>query len=138
MEDLIKRLKKIGVGMFFEKGASQADIEAFEKEQALRLPEDYRQWLMFTNGAEIFAPGCCLLGIDPGTWNLAKANTAAERTGYEMIDDLYIIGTQNYGDPVCFDRETFEIVQWDHEIRTPACAWDSFSEFLEDMIAGET
>lgn len=137
MKELIQKLQNSTSRMFFVSGVSAEALDLYEQTQGIRLPGDYRQWLMFSNGGELFAPGLVLLGIPAEKWNLATANTPESREEYELPEDLYIIGTQNYGDPICFDRETFEIVQWDHETVEASSAWDSFRDFLENLIEAE-
>ena len=138
MKELIQKLQNSTSRMFFVLGVSAEALDLYEQTQGIQLPEDYRQWLMFSNGGELFAPGLVLLGIPAEKWNLATANTPEFREEYGLPEDLYIIGTQNYGDPICFDRETFEIVQWDHENAEASCAWDSFRDFLENLIEMES
>lgn len=138
MKNVIHQLQTSACRMFFVPGVSAEELDRYEQTQGVRLPEDFRQWLMFSNGGELFAPGLVLLGIPAEKWNLATANTPESREEYELPEDLYIIGIQNYGDPICFDHETFEIVQWDHETLEASCAWDSFRDFLEDLIRAES
>ena len=135
MKEMIKKMNVCGARMVFRTGATAAEIERFEKNHAVRLPEDYRQLLMYSDGGELFAPGFSFYGVKEDTWNLAKENSAKNREPYDLPADLYIFGTQNYGDPVCFDLDTYEVVQWDHETQSGACAWDSLQDFLGDMIA---
>lgn len=137
MKELISKLQGIHKGMFLNPGVSEAELEQFEKDHAIRLSPDYRQWLQAFNGGELFAPGYNLCGIPSTEWNLVNANDPHSRRGYDLPADLYIIGVFSFGDPICMDTETFEIVQWDHELQNVASAWDSFRDFLADVIETE-
>lgn len=137
MNDLISKLQRIQTGMFLNPGISSEQLAQFEKEHAIRLAPDYRQFLMACNGGELFAPGYNICGIPPVKWNLLNANDPKDRRGYDLPAELYIIGAFSFGDPICMDTESFEIVQWDHELQEVTAAWDSFRDFLADVIDTE-
>ena len=43
--------------MILPEAATEEQIAAFEKEHAVELPKEYKEWLLCTDGVELFLPG---------------------------------------------------------------------------------
>ena len=84
----------------FSSPVSEEEIEAWEKENGVKIPELYKQWLRFT--------GDCI--IDGTTAEFYSPKNF--RTEY-VPEDLVIIGEQiGDGEVVCFSKETGDIVSF--------------------------
>ena len=84
----------------FSSPVSEEEIENWEKENGVRIPESYKQWLRFT--------GDCI--IDGTTAEFYSPKNF--RTEY-VPEDFVIIGEQiGDGEVVCFSKETGNIVSF--------------------------
>ena len=128
MQLLIQRFRQLP-SMRFLSPASEAEMDGWEENTSLSLPKEYRQWLRFSDGGELFIPGIQLYGVAHKP-TLDFCNSGERRTG--LPTDLTIIGTFGFGDLLCFLRDTETIVQWDHESWKEYMRWDTFYSFLFD------
>ncbi|MBP5595302.1 MAG: SMI1/KNR4 family protein [Pseudobutyrivibrio sp.] len=105
----------------FSSPVSEEEIENWEKENGVRIPESYKQWLRFT--------GDCI--IDGTTAEFYSPKNF--RTQY-VPDDLVIIGEQTGdGEGVCFSKETGEIVTFfEGEINFE---YGTFDEALKEILS---
>ena len=105
----------------FSSPVSEEEIEAWEKENGVKIPESYKQWLRFT--------GDCI--IDGTTAEFYSPKNF--RTEY-VPEDLVIIGEQTGdGEVVCFSKETGEIVTFfDGEINFE---YGTFDEALKEILS---
>lgn len=108
LKRIAERLKKQGKMGFFP-GATEEEISAFEKEQGLRLPATYREWLLFSDGGELFNPaGIQLYGVAHKPFIDISDD---DRPG----DDYVVIGRLAMGDPIVFKRSKEEVSIYNHE-----------------------
>ena len=64
LKEIINKINEKGKMNFFE-GTSEEKIFEFEKENNVKLPSKYREWLLFSDGGELFLPaGVQLYGIE--------------------------------------------------------------------------
>ena len=85
---------------YFSEPVSEEEIENWEKENGVIIPESYKQWLRFTGDCEI--DGTTAEFYSPKNF----------RTEF-VPDDLIIIGEQiGDGEVICFSKETGEIVTY--------------------------
>ena len=105
----------------FSNPVSEEEIENWEKENGVRIPETYKQWLRFT--------GDCI--IDGTTAEFYSPKSF--RTEY-VPEDLVIIGEQTGdGEVVCFSKETGEIVTFfEGEINFE---YGTFDEALKEILS---
>ena len=84
----------------FSNPVSEEEIENWEKENGVTIPESYKQWLRFTGDCEI--DGTTAEFYSPKNF----------RTEF-VPDDLIIIGEEvGDGEVVCFSKETGEIMSY--------------------------
>ena len=105
----------------FSSPVSEEEIENWEKENGVEIPETYKQWLRFT--------GDCI--IDGTTAEFYSPKNF--RTEY-VPEDLVIIGEQTGdGEVVCFSKETGEIVTFfEGEINFE---YGTFNEALKEILS---
>lgn len=128
MKDIIEKLVNYKNIMRFETGASEDLISNFEREKDIKFPEDYKEWLLFSNGGEIFVPGTEFYSIDELKTNIHT------RIDSSRPKSLLAIGKLNFGDPIFLDPSNSNIVQWDHETDEEFLRWDNFASFLKEQI----
>ena len=125
---IVDKLKEQGK-MDFLPETSEEKVTSFEKENSVKLPEKYKEWLLFSDGGELFLPaGIQLYGVEHKP--LIDV-TDDSRPSEEYV----VIGALASGDPILFkkDSETIAIYNQtagrieDDEI------YDDFVTFLNDL-----
>jgi hypothetical protein len=115
--------------MSFLSETTEEKINEFEKEKSVKLPAKYKEWLMFSDGGELFLPaGIQLYGIEHKP--LIDVNDNSRPS-----EDYIVIGTFATGDPILCkkDEETIsiynpEIGEIDNEL-----VYQDFIAFLIDL-----
>lgn len=133
---LYERLKVYGKKMLFFEPASQESINDFQTKQGIQLPKSYVELISCFDGGEIFIPGTTIFGINKreNERNIKEVNGKNARGCSKMPRTLMIIGKLNFGDWICMDLNSDEIVQWDHESDEEFCKWNSLEEWLKETI----
>lgn len=64
LKAIVDKLKEQGK-MNFLPETSEEKVTSFEKENSVKLPEKYKEWLLFSDGGELFLPaGIQLYGVE--------------------------------------------------------------------------
>ena len=135
MSDVFEILKTTNYPMDFQPGATVQDLAAFENQNAIRIPKEYKNWLMFSNGGEILVPGSQFYSIDNSDDDsLIFHNSDDYRHKFSLPSSLYIVGRTNFGDLLCLDIMSGEFVQWDHETDEEFLRWKSMYEYVNDEL----
>lgn len=88
-------------------GATEEMISNLETELDILLPNEYKDFLRYSNGANLFGEDIILFSIGYDT-NIDVA--------FELIDnELLVIGKYNFGDLICINLKTENIIQWSSE-----------------------
>jgi hypothetical protein len=108
LASLITKIKVITdsdeFAMSFHPPVSSNEIHSFEKNHNLTLPEQYKQFLLFTDG-------CCLLNTSVQFYGVAHKPII--KTDFEGVDKgYYVIGKFGFGDPICFTAGSDKIIQY--------------------------
>ena len=115
--------------MNFLEGAKKEDIKDFEKKHNIRLPEKYKEWLLFSDGGECFLPaGVQFYGVNHKPIIDIEDN--------DRPDDSYIvIGMLAPGDPIIFKKTEEKICIYNHEDNRIEDdeIYEDFFAFLNDM-----
>ena len=127
---------KVIVDEFKEQGkmnflvdTTEDKISEFEKEHSIRLPEKFKEWLLFSDGGELFLPaGIQLYGIEHKPVIDVNDNSRPSK-------DYIVIGALASGDPILFKKDSEKIAIYnqaagkieDDEI------YDDFIAFLKDL-----
>lgn len=115
--------------MAFLPETTEEKILAFEKDKGVTLPSKYKEWLLFSDGGELFLPaGVQLYGIENNP--LIDVNDNSRPS-----EDYVVIGTLASGDPILFKKDSEKIAIYnqgagkieDDEI------YDDYIAFLNDL-----
>lgn len=115
--------------MVFLDGATEEQIIQFEKNHSVKLPQKYKEWLLFSDGGECFLPaGVQLYGV-------AHKPVIDVNDEDRPSEEYVVIGALSTGDPILCEKEGEIISIFNHE------AWriesdetyDNFFELLNDL-----
>lgn len=135
MHPTLIRLKSLNAPMKFKKGADSISIQNYESKANIKLPSEYIDFLKFSNGGEIFVPGTRFFNINENDeFSLSNQNTKENRSIFSLNESLIVIGSLNFGDLICINLQTSEVIQWDHETDQEFLRWRNFFDFLDDEI----
>lgn len=128
LNSIIDLLNQQGKMAFLE-GTSEEQISQFEKENEVKLPEMYKEWLRFSDGGECFLPA----GVQfYGVAHKPQINVNED----DRPDDNYIvIGALASGDPVLCEKTGEKILIFDHETGSidDELVYDDFFALLNDL-----
>lgn len=128
LKTIVNRFKEQGKMSFLE-GATEEQITQFEKEHEISLPEKYKEWLMYSDGGELFLPaGVQLYGV--------THKPVIDVNENDRPDEHYIvIGALASGDPVLCEKSGEKISIYDHESGSidDELIYDDFYAFLNDL-----
>lgn len=128
LQKIIDQIKTQGKMNFLE-GASEDQIAQFEKENDVKLPEKYREWLSFSDGGEFFLPaGVQLYGV--------AHKPLIDASDDDRLDDSYIVvGALASGDPVLCQKDGEKFAVYDYETGEldDELIYEDFYAFLNDL-----
>ncbi len=128
LKAIVDKLKEQGK-MNFLPETSEEKVTSFGKENSVKLPEKYKEWLLFSDGGELFLPaGIQLYGVEHKP--LIDVNDNSRPS-----EDYVVIGALASGDPILFKKDSEKIAIYnqaagrieDDEI------YDNFVAFLNDL-----
>lgn len=115
--------------MAFRECATEEQISQFEKENEIKLPEKYKEWLRFSDGGECFLPaGVQFYGV--------AHKPLVDINEDDRPDDNYIvIGALASGDPVLCEKAGEKISVFDNETGCieDELVYDDFFALLNDL-----
>ena len=115
--------------MNFLKHTTEEKILTFEKMTGIVLPSAYKDWLLFSDGGELFLPaGIQLYGIESKPIIDVNDNSRPS-------DNYVVIGALASGDPILFKKNSEEIAiynQTDGKIEDDEI-YNNFIAFLSDL-----
>ena len=119
----------------FLDSVTEEQIAVFEKKNNIKLPEKYREWLLFSDGGELYLPsGIQLYGVvHKPIIDISDSNIPN--------NDYIVIGAFSWGDSIVFKKNTEEISIYNHlanKIEKDE-TYNNFDSFLQDLpnILGE-
>lgn len=124
MNEIINSISKLP-NMKFNVGASIEEIKKFENDTKIILPKDYKDWLVFSDGGELFIPGINLYGV-------SNRPFIRRGDGIEAPENYIVIGRTIYGNALCFKDGEEKIIEWEHESFEEFLVWDNFILFLAE------
>lgn len=128
LKQIVNKFKDQGK-MNFHEETTENKIREFEKEYSIKLPEKYREWLLFSDGGEFFLPaGIQLYGIEHKPTLDIDNNS---RPSKEYI----VIGALASGDPILCEKAGEKIAIYNQEAGKIEDdeIYDDFIAFLNDL-----
>ena len=106
--DIVTSIEEIGNVAYVE-GATEEQITAFETENGIHLPGQFREWLRFSDGGELFLPaGIQLYGV--------AHKPVIDVDDPDRPDENYIvIGALSFGDPIVCEKNGDKVAIYNHE-----------------------
>lgn len=102
LKAIIDKFKNQGKMNFLDV-TTKEKILAFEKEKGVALPSKYKEWLLFSDGGELFLPaGIQLYGVEHKP--LIDVNDNSRPS-----EDYVVIGALASGDPILFKKDSEKI-----------------------------
>ena len=128
LKQIIEQIKGQGK-MYFLEAATKEQINQFEQENNIQLPVKYKEWLLYSDGGEIFLPaGVQIYGV-------------AHKPIIDIADDdrpnenYIVIGAMSFGDPVLCKKgdETISIYNHEEGRIEEDEVYEDFVAFLKDL-----
>ena len=137
INDLYCLLKKYQNVMDLNAPISRDEVENFELDNNIRLPNDYKEMLSLFNGGEIFVPGTFIYGVTNNNEDSVRfANRSSLRKIFHIPCNYMIFAKVNYGDFLCINLNfPHDVIQWDHEKDEQFCYWSSLVEWMSETIS---
>ena len=104
---IVGELKNQGNMRFFDP-ATKEQIDSFEKNNEISLPEKYKEWLLFSDGGEFFLPG----GVQ--IYGVAHKPLLNINRDDRPNDSYIVIGALASGDPLLCEKEGEQISIYNH------------------------
>lgn len=128
LQKIINTIRTQGKMNFLE-SATEEEIAAFEKKHHVKLPVKYREWLLFSDGGEIFLPaGIQFYGV--------QHQPIIDMEDDGRSDDRFVvIGTLASGDPIVFKKaeERISIYNLEENRIEDDETYKDFYAFLNDV-----
>lgn len=128
LKQVIEQIKDQGKMRFLE-AATEEQIALFEKENDIKLPIHYKEWLQYSDGGELYLPaGVQLYGV--------AHKPLIDKDDNDRPDDNYIVvGALASGEPVLFKKDEEKFYIYDHESREldDDLTYDDFVALLNDL-----
>ena len=128
LKAIVDKFKEQGKMNFLDE-TTEEKILVFEKENDVTFPSRYKEWLLFSDGGELFLPaGIQLYGVEHKPLIDVNDNSRPN-------EDYVVIGALASGDPILFEKDSEKVAIYnqaagrieDDEI------YDDFFAFLNDL-----
>lgn len=117
---LCKQLENESKSEFFE-AATEEEMSDWEKKNHINIPDSYKEWLRFSNGAIITGTTAIFYGID----RFVLSNET-------MPEEYVVIGMLvGDGEILCFSKKTGEFIWYDHGREE---RYDDFKAVLNEIM----
>jgi len=128
LKNIVEQLQEKGKSAFLE-GATEEQIASFEKENDIKFPSKYREWLLFSDGGECYLPA----GVQ--FYGIAHKPLLIVENDNRPNDSYIVIGALASGDPVLCEKDGEKISVYDNETGTidDELVYDDFFAFLNDL-----
>ena len=128
LRKIIDLLNQQGKMVFLE-GATEEQISQFEKENEVKLPAKYKEWLCFSDGGECFLPA----GVQ--FYGVAHKPLIDVNEEDRPYDNYIVIGALASGDPVLCEKTGEKIAIFDNETGSidDELVYDDFFALLTDL-----
>ena len=115
--------------MSFLKAATKEQINAFETENKISFPEQYKEWLGFSDGGECYLPA----GVQ--FYGVAHKPLIDVNDNDRPDNNYVVIGALATGDPIVFKNSEQKIAIYNHEAERIENdeIYENFFSFLNDL-----
>lgn len=130
LKNIIDKMTKQGK-MHFLEGATQEQILTFENANGITLPAQYKEWLEYSDGGELFLPA----GVQ--FYGIAHKPVIDASDNDRPSEDYIVIGALASGDPILCKKEGTQIAIFNHEAGRieEDEVYQNFHAFLNDLYA---
>lgn len=128
LKDIYSKLCSQGK-MDFLKPASEKEIRTFEIKNGFKLPDLYREWLLISDGCELYLPaGIQLYGVANKPFIDLSDNNRPN-------DNYVVIGALPNGDPILCEKNNEKISIYNSEDKKIESdeIYENFITFLNDL-----
>lgn len=128
LKAIVDNYKNQGKMNFLDE-TTEEKISDFEKEHSVKLPAKYKEWLLFSDGGELFLPaGVQLYGVEHKPVIDVNDN---DRPSNEYM----VIGALSSGDPILCEKAGEKIAVYNQEAGRIEDdeIYDDFIAFLNDL-----
>ncbi|WEK35519.1 MAG: SMI1/KNR4 family protein [Candidatus Pseudobacter hemicellulosilyticus] len=149
IQEVIQALFQFSDRIFTKEApADRVDIEKFEERYGLKLPQDYIELLLVTNGCSLM--GSTVYGVGASATDSLDELYIFEHTAVEneMYDYLVPFSPDGFGNHYCFDTRSHGdrsclVVFWQHDYEytaedVPEITHDSFAGWVKTVMIGWT
>ena len=99
LKAIVDKFKEQGK-MYFLEETTEDKISVFEEEKGITLPSKYKEWLLFSDGGELFLPaGVQFYGIEHKPLIDVDDNSRPS-------EDYVVIGALASGDPILVEKNS--------------------------------
>lgn len=128
LKDIVDQLGQNGTMAFLD-ATTEDQIAAFEKEHDISFPQQYKEWLLFSDGGECFLPG----GVQ--FYGVAHKPLIDVACDDRPSDNYVVIGALATGDPILFEKgkESISIYNLEAGRIEEDETYEDFHAFLRDL-----
>lgn len=128
LKEIITTIGSQGKMLFFD-GATDEQIELFEKDNAIHLPMKFKEWLSFSDGGECFLPA----GVQ--FYGVAHKPVIDVNDNDRPDEGFIVIGALASGDPILCEKAGEKVAIYNHEAGRIEDdeIYDDFFAFLKDL-----
>lgn len=135
INSIIKKLLAYSKLHDLNKGLTNEEIQKFEVDNGIILPNALKEVYSCFDGGELFVPGTTVYGLKNGENSIRTRNSRVVRQKMSLTANYLIIAKLNYGDYICVDlSQNNKVIQWSHESDEGFCEWDNLEQWLSEMI----
>lgn len=128
------------------KSVSLEEINEIESKYGIVIPSEYKVFLLDYNGGYVSTNDFTLpngtsvlfnsfLGVKYGDLTLEETYQDLQVLEETVSTKLFIFGFDPFGNCFCIDRESNEVVFWDHEDGDSELVCESFNYFLNGVLS---
>lgn len=110
IEEIFEKILKNKDKMILYRGVTNECISKYESNNKMYIPDEYKSWLKFSNGGELFVPGTILFGIESDVSPIDQEKTLRYANRSEIRKRMFsiplsylVVGKLNFGDFICID-----------------------------------
>ena len=125
---IIEQIKLQGKMRFLD-GATEFQINEYEEKNNIKFPSRYRDWLLFSDGGELFLPA----GVQ--MYGVAHKPIIDLSDDDRPTEDYIVIGALASGDPILCEKNGERISIYNHEAGRIEDdeIYEDFFAFLNDL-----